>query len=72
MSEKLKPCPFCGSPNIDPKGWGSTQTSGPACDDCGASAGSSFKSEEENVEAWNRRHQEQEETSSVFERWTGK
>lgn len=47
MSE-LKPCPFCGSRNIDPKGWVRNDgVSGPACDDCVASA--------ESVEAWNRR-----------------
>jgi hypothetical protein len=44
----LKPCPFCGSSNIDPAGWmDGDGNAGPACDDCGASAGS--------VDAWNRR-----------------
>lgn len=40
-------CPFCGSSNIDPQGWASTERSGPACDDCGASA--------DTVELWNNR-----------------
>jgi hypothetical protein len=44
----LKPCPFCGSSNIDPAGWmDGDGNAGPACDDCGASA--------ESVDAWNRR-----------------
>lgn len=55
MSEsvKLLPCPFCGSTNIDPEGWvaqnpdGSERRSGPACDDCVASAAS--------VDLWNKR-----------------
>lgn len=46
MSELL-PCPFCGSKNIDAKGWASTDRSGPACDDCGGSA--------DTVELWNSR-----------------
>lgn len=49
--EELKPCPFCGSSNVDPEGWAALGTRstrhGPACDDCGASA--------ESVAAWNRR-----------------
>lgn len=43
----LKPCPFCGSKNIDPEGWASTERSGPACDDCAGSA--------DTVELWNSR-----------------
>lgn len=46
-SEELKPCPFCGSSLIDPKGWASLDQSGPACDMCGATA--------ENTEVWNKR-----------------
>ena len=47
-SEALKPCPFCGSANIDPEGWSRNDgVSGPACDDCGASA--------ESVAQWNKR-----------------
>lgn len=59
----LIPCPFCGSKNIDPEGWSGTATaadpargplisqmqSGPACDDCGATA--------ESIEKWNTRAQ---------------
>lgn len=51
----LKPCPFCGSKNIDPHGWASEYASGPACDDCGASAGSVSGSDEDNIAAWNTR-----------------
>lgn len=48
----LKPCPFCASINIDPEGWMSrdgdgTPHTGPACDDCGASA--------DSIERWNNR-----------------
>ena len=52
----LRECPFCGSKNIDPAGWMSGNGStGPACDDCGASAGSHNFSQEKNVELWNTR-----------------
>lgn len=49
----LKPCPFCGSTNVDPEGWAATDADGnnlregPCCDDCNASA--------DSVEAWNTR-----------------
>lgn len=51
----LKHCPFCGSINIDPEGWTSLAEfegtkdyrSGPACDDCGASA--------QSIDEWNKR-----------------
>jgi Lar family restriction alleviation protein len=52
----LLPCPFCGSTNIDAEGWASTNSSGPACDDCGASAGSTLAdTPEANIAAWNKR-----------------
>lgn len=48
----LKPCPFCGSSEIDPEGWtGITAkfvgTSGPECTGCGATS--------PTVEEWNTR-----------------
>lgn len=44
----LNPCPFCGSIHIDPEGWlRNDGVSGPACETCGASAGSTAE--------WNRR-----------------
>jgi hypothetical protein len=43
----LLPCPFCGSTNIDPEGWASTERAGPACDDCAGTA--------DTVALWNRR-----------------
>lgn len=47
MSE-LKPCPFCGSSNIDDHGWASGDgRHGPACDDCGGTA--------DSVMLWNAR-----------------
>ncbi|MES2783799.1 MAG: Lar family restriction alleviation protein [Pseudomonadota bacterium] len=56
MGEELKPCPFCGSTNVDAKGWASQNSNGPACDDCGASAGSTLAdTPEANIAAWNTR-----------------
>lgn len=55
----LKPCPFCGSLNIDPEGWASTESKGPACDECGASAGGPLKPPEENIALWNSRQTQQ-------------
>lgn len=53
-SIELKPCPFCGSGNIDGAEWRSSDgTSGPGCGDCGALGGS--------VETWNRRASEPSE-----------
>jgi hypothetical protein len=48
----LKPCPFCGSTNVDPEGWMAKDmndiiTRGPTCEDCDAAAAS--------VTAWNTR-----------------
>jgi Lar family restriction alleviation protein len=51
----LKPCPFCGCHDIDPEGWASTDSSGPACDNCGAGAGGVSSTLQENIEHWNRR-----------------
>lgn len=51
----LKPCPFCGSANIDVRGWASEMTAGPACDECGASAGGATDSIANNIAAWNAR-----------------
>jgi len=51
MAEKLLPCPFCNSTNIDQEGWKSSDgTSGPACDDCCGSANS--------IVEWNTRPRE--------------
>ena len=48
--EELKPCPFCGSRDIDPEFWASVDRSGPACSNCGASA--------DTVVLWNTRSPE--------------
>ena len=51
MSEKLKPCPFCGGNNLSIDGitvyW-------VECKDCNASIGG-HETEEEAIEAWNWR-----------------
>ena len=52
---ELLPCPFCGSENIDAQGWASTDSAGPACDDCGASAGGVKGTLQDNITAWNTR-----------------
>lgn len=52
---KIEPCPFCGSEHVDALGWASTESAGPACDDCGASAGSVKNTPEQNLDAWNKR-----------------
>lgn len=51
MTSNLLPCPFCGSQNVDPEGWASTERRGPACDDCGSSA--------DTVAEWNTRPAEE-------------
>jgi hypothetical protein len=53
----LLPCPFCGSNNVDPEGWGSTDRAGPACDDCAGTA--------DTVELWNTRPLEQKKSIEV-------
>lgn len=50
MSDKqeLKPCPFCGSTDIDPEFWLNGEgKSGPGCMECGATGPS--------IEVWNTR-----------------
>lgn len=70
MSEKLKPCPFCGSANL--RAWDNTVV----CRDCDATGPDLGHCvgpvcREQSMDAWNRRHQEQE-TSSEFERLLAK
>lgn len=71
MSEKLKPCPWCG---VEPKGH-SVRICEEFIDihiECGTRGCSGnrevFDDSRSAIEAWNRRHQEQEESSSEFER----
>jgi hypothetical protein len=48
LKERLLPCPFCGSADIDPAFWMcDDHACGPGCSDCGATADTS--------EAWNWR-----------------
>ena len=62
MAEKLLPCPFCNSTNIDPEGWKSSDgTSGPACDDCCGSANS--------IVEWNTRPREGSPPPAVEGGW---
>jgi hypothetical protein len=51
---ELKPCPFCGSNDIDPEGWASIDRSGPACSDCSASA-NSLSEWKPSRRSWRRR-----------------
>jgi len=51
METSLKPCPFCGSANID------TTQDDPACADCWAQ-GPQPRAGESGVAAWNRRVQQ--------------
>lgn len=55
MIEVLKSCPFCGSDKVEADGWASTDTHGPACEDCGGSCGSALDTPEQNIAAWNLR-----------------
>ena len=47
----LKPCPFCGSDDVDPTFWlaekDGVESSGPGCMNCGATA--------ESIGGWNMR-----------------
>ncbi len=59
MSEKLKPCPFCGSANVDVfNSFGDPSTDenimNVECINCGAEGGIG-KGEEKAAAAWNRR-----------------
>lgn len=48
MEEELRPCPFCGSDDIDAKGWkGNDGSVGPCCNNCNATA--------DSIEIWNTR-----------------
>jgi len=64
MSEKLKPCPFCGSDNV--RAWDNSVT----CRECDASGPDlghcvGDKCREASIVAWNTRHTEE---PSTFER----
>ena len=63
MSEKLKPCPFCGGTNIHVKD--NLTWSYICCYDCLASFWQQEACDvEDNIEAWNRRA----ESEGVYER----
>ena len=53
MQNELKPCPFCGSTNIDITEYAAVMVF-VQCDDCGATF-PHFDGKEEAVSAWNRR-----------------
>ncbi len=55
-NDKLLPCPFCGSSDIDSEGWKNSEgVTGPACNDCNASSGSVFGTAGTNIKTWNTR-----------------
>lgn len=45
--KRLLPCPFCGSSDLDSRFWASEWSSGPGCNNCGATA--------EDDDGWNAR-----------------
>lgn len=66
---RLLNCPFCGSNKIDEDGWVSLNTSGPACDECGGSVGTSSLTNEENVGLWNTRADTSSDAAAMACRW---
>ena len=52
MSDKLKPCPFCGGMNLY---YAAGRFYAVECSDCGAKVVGAFRTEEEAAEAWNWR-----------------
>ena len=57
MQEKLKPCPFCGSENIEIVRSPITERFIAACNSCAASS-RYFNDEDEAIDGWNRRAEE--------------
>ena len=55
----MKDCPFCGSDDVDPRESMRETFHWVLCERCGARTGE-FHSEEEAIEAWNRRAEEGE------------
>ena len=56
MNEKLKPCPFCGSIDVEEKQYGDNEF-WVSCADCGARI-PEYEDYDEAIEAWNRRTNE--------------
>lgn len=54
MNDKLKPCPFCGGMNLY---YTARMFYAVECADCGGKVVGAYRTEEEAVEAWNRRVQ---------------
>lgn len=54
MDNKLKPCPFCGGMNLY---YAEGRFYAVECVDCGGKVVGAYRTEEEAVEAWNRRVQ---------------
>lgn len=57
MKEKLKPCPFCGSENIEIVRSPITERFIATCNSCAVSS-RYFNDEDEAIEGWNRRAEE--------------
>ena len=61
-TDGLKPCPFCGSHNVDVRQEFSSSPWEAVCDDCGASLYRDTM--QEAIKAWNRRHRNDTQTLS--------
>lgn len=55
MSEKFKPCPFCGSNNIRSGDNWSCGYAYVLCNNCGGMISQCYSNEEEAIIAWNTR-----------------
>lgn len=55
MSEELKPCPFCGGPAETSRGLHNYDMWGIWCPDCKISVCALYPSEQDAIDAWNRR-----------------
>jgi|GEM_PF-5632043 len=65
MKEKLKPCPFCGSENIEIVRSPITERFIATCNSCAASS-RYFNDEDEAIDGWNMRVEESERYNAGY------